>query len=304
MRCEDPQGAFRVRRPWLQAGAEVTVEVRADGHAPATARGAVLPAPAADQFVFRLQRGVRVDGTVRDAATRAPIAGVMVALVRDDRDFRFQPGGVPTDADGRFRLDNVAAGPQSLLLRADGYVQTTFGPFDAALVQHVEPLLERGVDVRGRIVGATPGAGLRVRALDAARREAEATVGADGSFVLHGVAPGPVDLWLVVTPTHWRLRKVDVGREGIDVELPLRAGTGAIRAAILGAPDGELRLARIGGGDEHRLRFADGACLVDGLQPGRYRLAVAAQDGRLRGEAEAEVEGGEAAVSIECRERR
>jgi hypothetical protein len=62
----------------------LSVVATAPGYAPARITLAPTAAPNAEQNVVRLFAGIRVEGVVRDPRTGQPLAGVTVALVRQE----------------------------------------------------------------------------------------------------------------------------------------------------------------------------------------------------------------------------
>lgn len=89
-----------------------------------------------------------VAGTVRDAVSDEPVAGALVTLTDLNR-------AVATDADGRYLLPHVPAGPQHLAVRLIGYNQRTMhalvprqGRLEINIALQPRPVLLRAVDVR------------------------------------------------------------------------------------------------------------------------------------------------------------
>ncbi len=186
-----------------------------------------------------------------------------------------------------------------------------FGPFQVPAgpgSMTVEPKLARGVTLRGRVTGAADAAGLRVVADRVSARPIESTVRADLTFELAGLGPGRTSVSVTDRAGWTRSMRVEVGTVDLDVELPLRAGTGSIRATVQGSRTGVVNVVREDAAPGQlrflALQFRDGAFTIDGLARGRYRVAVQSLQGGPESSTEVDVGDGEVALTVECREPR
>lgn len=206
----DEDGAFALEGP--DPGA-VRLAVRAPGHAPLDRDGLALPASGdLDVGELVLEPSVLLTGTVVDPRGNA---------VADARLYRMEPGGedglrmfesepagalVATTADdGSFRIDELAAGPWELLVRADEHPDHALtGRTDRAgqVKSGLRIVLDEGWTVTGRVTGVPAGVEeplvVRARAgspessdewlfVDGDAEPRMAECGADGSFVLRGL---------------------------------------------------------------------------------------------------------------------
>ncbi len=195
----DAEGRFSVERG---AGGGLRLGVRARGFAPYERE---LPADVVDLGTLVLQQSAVLEGHVRDASG-TPVAG---AVLR-----RLDPGarqpvihgaapGVPvatTDARGVFRVDELASGPWELLITSAEHPDRIERGATAApgeLVSGLEFVLEPGLEIQGRVVGAPPEA-LADLWVEASVQDAAAGRGAprrvrcapDGSFAVRGLPAG------------------------------------------------------------------------------------------------------------------
>jgi RNA polymerase sigma factor (sigma-70 family) len=114
--------------------------------------------------------GKSIRGTLRDARTKQPLAGVRVLVYTPDRpiDWWWQPVKTVTDAQGRYRLDGLAKARQ-IIAFDPGPGATHMHRFDevadtagfAPIVHDAE--LYRGVVVSGRVTDRSTGRPVRAR---------------------------------------------------------------------------------------------------------------------------------------------
>ncbi len=184
------------------------VVVRATGYAMAMASPSLAPS---GPLEIRLARAGSVGGRVTSEGDGAPVGGLTVSATAPGRGLAF--GGTPavTDADGRYRIDDVT--PGEALVTAVGGGWFTKGAGDATRgygprIALVEPgnvaaadlVVARGARLAGVVFGPdgapTPGAVVRALArasdpMGAPPASASTVVasGADGVFLLEGLAP-------------------------------------------------------------------------------------------------------------------
>lgn len=100
------------------------VTVAAEGYGPSPDREVTLAASGTTLLDFELKRGARLSGVVRDAATKAPIAGASVSLEGRWGGSEGAAALTPvaaTDAAGRFTIVGLPPGKVSFLAGASGH---------------------------------------------------------------------------------------------------------------------------------------------------------------------------------------
>ncbi len=282
-------GGFSVGE--LPAGVAQQLVARAAGFLPAAVRG-VRP-PTATPLLVRLETGFRLAGLVVDEQSQ-PVPRAQVELTSQkglEEDPYHRPIGrrvtreAVSDADGRFQIAAVPAGPAVLTASARGFVSP--GEIELELPQRdpSRPLVVRlrsGAVLWGR-VSTTSGegvAGARVVAGDAA-----AASDAEGSYRLSGLAEGEQRVE-VQHPSYRRLARtvqIDAGENRLDIELPAGVSVDgrvvdAGRDPVAGA-EVRLRSEGPGGRFDYRSRSdADGQFRLEPVAAGLYRLEATAPD--------------------------
>lgn len=157
---------------------------------------------------FEMHRQTRCSGTVRDAAGEV-VAGARVSV-------HWQDGDVPsatTDAQGRFRIDEVPATQVRIRIHNDRFLPLerridladTNGPLDLTL----QPGERIGGVVQDADGQAVPGAGVQLRGADGAT--ASCTADPAGRFLAGGLEPGTYAL----TAIHPQNDQMLVRRTGV-----------------------------------------------------------------------------------------
>jgi hypothetical protein len=196
----DAAGAFRFTAP-----RGVVVEARKPGFAPGRTEVGVR-ALVEQRLEVRLHpvRGevpapARIAGRVVEKGSGAPIAGALVVAERQARSGWLAPAGqVVTGVDGRFTLDDLAAGPYRLTASAEGRARGTAavpaGTLDATLE------LAHGGRLRGCVVDRSSGRPVTTYTVTVSERRppgarappiARSFLDPSGCWGLDDVAPGP-----------------------------------------------------------------------------------------------------------------
>jgi hypothetical protein len=127
-------------------------DVVASGYSPRRIREIEIGGTQRTQSIeFRLERGCRIRGTVRAAATGAPIEGATVGIadfgeVIDDKVYGSIDLGVSTDNEGRFEIDSLEHGREAvLLIQKEGFARC----IDRFDVSPAATLIERSIRMSG-----------------------------------------------------------------------------------------------------------------------------------------------------------
>lgn len=177
----DANGRYEVRG--LTAG-PYSVRIAARGYATSALRAVTIVASAREPAVadFSLDRGSRVFGRVVDERTRQPIAGARVSVEdRPAAEASVLPVGTSTltDGDGRFELNGLATGLQSLLVAAADHHGRLFSGLRVGAGDAIGPLT---IELAPLAEGEEPKLELTGIGAQLAQR--------DGVFVIGRVIPG------------------------------------------------------------------------------------------------------------------
>ncbi len=290
----DREGSFRITG--LEAGT-YDVTVRAGG---AQVREQV--ALQGDREVVLELEVAAVAGRVIDTTERAPIAGASVHLEpaeAGERSFWWDQSAVATDAQGRFRLAEVAAGRWRLRVEREGYgaVARELEVRGGADVEDLEVALEPTSGLVVEVVRATGGApsSVLLAVLDGAGQAVtggfqetgengrvrlstvpagsyEVLAAADGLAVARAAAavPGP--------PVRLVLEPAGV----LDLRVPaLQAEASTARVAVRGVDGTPFRMPEWGSGVQAEWQMGRGRLRLDDLPPGAWTVEVRAASGRV-----------------------
>ncbi len=237
--------------------------------------------PAGAVADFALVPGGVIEGVVRDARTKEPIAGASVLARRDSPALLLaETGGhrVTSGGDGRFHLGGLRPGAWEL--RATDHARSSKAPTIIGLgvaeqVGDVELLIGTGPVIRGHVVDTTgaPAPNVQVRALSRGEGT-EGKADAAGAFTLEGLRPGDylltgsAETYLPAGDTRVALADRDLDgvvvtvkrgttlrghvepRQACDIRQSLdeRAGPLALAPGTSSGPDGAFELGPVDGG--------------------------------------------------------
>jgi len=133
------EGAWDTKEEVLEAGRIYAVEASAEGYATGRLSRVVAEVePSADENVIRLARGASITGEVLDAASGRPLSDATVKLASGKTpmigwsdDSHGRPL-VRTDAEGRFRIENVPVDEHVLVVDHADRAPLRDGPFEVA----------------------------------------------------------------------------------------------------------------------------------------------------------------------------
>jgi len=193
-----PEGRFRRH---AVSGGDGTVEIGGLPEPPWRLRAehseyATLAVPRLDEDVDEVQLmlspATALSGRVYDAWTRTPLADAVVELDGEDR-----TRVTRTRESGRFLFARLPSGPATLTIRSPSHRPLRRAVSVGPRARDLEVLwLEPGGAVSGQVVDrwGTPAAGAEVAPGSPPRWGDAVRVGADGAFLLRGLAPGAVAL--------------------------------------------------------------------------------------------------------------
>lgn len=321
---ENSDGYWQAQHWKMKAGAELFVEVRANGFAPVRMRSAARVDCPRDQNMIRMFAGTNVSGVVRDAVSGAPIPNVLIVLEHGDpkadlhrffypmRPLEHRVGErAKTDAKGQFLIESVAAGKSRLRLGHQDYPEAMFGPFQVQRgldLLEVQPTLSTGVTLRGRVTGMPDAAGQVVSAYCFGTANVATKVQPDLTFSISGLGPG--DYQVSVTDPAGRVHAIKTSVADKDIEdlvLMASSGTGSIRGTVVGLESGRVQLRSIDAptvpsGMRETKPFENYTFLFEGLAPGSYRITAyqpMSIGAMSEGITEVEVHNDEAAATVE-----
>lgn len=209
----DAEGRFALSSP---SKSQARFGARAPGFAPHD-RNVALVNGAKDLGEVVLQDSVILEGRVVDSAHRG-VADAKLFRAREPGNGLLILGAraagallATTDAQGRFRVDQLATGPWKLLVESEDHPDARHegqAERPGQVLSGLEIVLEDGADIRGRVTGAPaellgrlfvrasarPGGGVLAELGDSDGflfgAERRSKVAADGSFHLRGLKPG------------------------------------------------------------------------------------------------------------------
>jgi protocatechuate 3,4-dioxygenase beta subunit len=263
-------------------------------------------------------RGFSVSGRVVDADSGQPVPNVYIVHSSLNEGTQQLGGmnfsGSQTDANGKFRLENIQPGHYAAYMLGTGEATTSYSdqtPFDVSDgdVSGVEIKLHRGATISGVAVvenNFDPAVTSLIQKISliaftitkaGAPSFSRSQIGGDGRFSFSGLAPGKVQINVVgfpAPPKGLTLVRTEVDgveqREGIEVNAGAKItgvrivfayGAGSIRGEVRAEggtlPAGLQVIIRSATGGAHRLYGAvdeRGHFVVENIPPGTYEISV------------------------------
>lgn len=189
----DPEQPRRFELKGLPADRDFTLEISAPGHVAETRTARVAAGATSELGEIRLVPLVTIVGSVVDANER-PVADAELLLARGGADPAAAPTSVRGDANGAFRVDELAPGIWSLSARTAAGERTdrpvSVDASAGGAAKPVEVEVFPTVAIRGRVklaIGSAAPAEVRCG-------ERSAPVAPDGGFTLDGLFAGPCSL--------------------------------------------------------------------------------------------------------------
>ena len=280
-RVEVTPGSYRVRVASKNAAEPVTVEAKSESKI--------------EDVDLLLLNSRRISGRVIDKFDN-PIANAVVVISDDSsEDRRLSPQIVTTDANGKFEGWQVSGSKATFEVAAKGYAQIA-REVENAIEGQVVINLKKGMTFRGRVVdelgtpiawarvglGPPPDPKKKVYTLPALPFQRNTYTDASGLFTLNDVAGGHI--WVNHPETGMVNQEVMPADDVIDIRverLRLYSVSGVI--SLTGVPVERLRISTTAlTGAESRPQVgrpdANGAYRQEGLEPGKYHIAVLAPE--------------------------
>lgn len=267
----DDAGRFAL---WVAPGG-VDLWAEADGYVRGEQRGT---APGAFEIV--MTPGSSIAGTIVDATTNMPVAGIPVrAATEEQADWPGPPGDI-SDNEGRFRIDRLEPDRYMVIARGARSFGSSEGSTLLGLAQQVDGVVVKvfpAVSIAGRVVIAGDAGAVctdpRVRLTPPGIYESVRSRGdVDGSIHIDGVLPGTYDVdvfcrGFAAREKYPRLTVTDVDQLDLTWEVD-RGGT--VRGRVLLRSGAAVAGAWVSGGDSAMdVSDPDGTYELTGLTAGK-----------------------------------
>lgn len=249
-----------------------------------------------------LRPGASVEGRVL-APDGTPVRAAEVSVTQaSPNDFAsFNPFSATTDGDGRYQIDGVPPGPQTLEARAEGYRRTARDVEVAAGTSTVDFRLERGLEVSGRVVddAGNPVPGVQI-ILVAGRNFMDAprgSSGGDGTFRLGGVQDGTYRIsahkegYMAFDPQAQTVTVAGAPVSGLEVKL---SAGGTLVGKLSGLDLSQLsRVVILADGTLNRGRVdPEGNYRIEHISPGTWTVSATVPDTPLHAGGKVKLEPG------------
>lgn len=280
-RVEVTPGSYRVRIASKNAADPVTVEAKRESKI--------------EDIDLLLLNSRRISGRVIDTSNN-PIANAVVVISDDtSEDLRLSPQIVTTDANGKFEGWQVSGPKATFEVAAKGYTQIA-RKVENAIEEQVVIGLKKGKTFRGRVVdelgkpiawarvgpGPPPDPKKKGYTLPALPFQRNTYTDASGLFTINDVAGGHI--WMNHPKTGMVNQEVMPADDVIDIRIErLRLYSVSGVVSLTGVPVERLMVRTIAlNGAESRPQVgypdANGAYRQEGLEPGKYHIAVHAPE--------------------------
>lgn len=270
----------------LRQGDRYRVVVEASGYQPADSGWRLISSEDSTvEETFEIGTGGAIIGRTVTEGTREPVAGLSVELLRptDAAEGWLNDGVAPTvtGPDGRFRLEDVAAGEVTVLIQRDEpklKLSRTISVGHSRVSDLGDIEIGEGAGVRGivvRQIGEEPVAGATVVLAEKHTRREERTVtDQEGRFSFTGIRTAEYFLKL---PEYRQSLYITLVEDRVR-EVTIRVGESALRGTILRAGQpvrAEVTLTQPGLDVEKTVRSdEEGVFEVTGLTPGFWRVSI------------------------------
>ena len=280
-RVEVTPGSYRMRIASKNATEPVTVEAKSESKI--------------EDIDLLLLNSRRISGRVLDTSDN-PIANAVVVISDDSsEDRRLSPQIVTTDANGKFEGWQVSGPKATFEVAAEGYAQIV-REVENAIEEQVVISLKKGKTFRGRVVdelgtpiawarvglGPPPDPEKKVYTLPALPFQRNTYTDASGLFTLNDVAEGHI--WVHHPEIGMVNQEVMPAEDVTDIRIErLRLYSVSGVVSLTGVPVERLRVSTTSfTGAKSRPQVgrpdANGAYRQEGLEPGKYHIAVLAPE--------------------------
>ena len=249
-----------------------------------------------------LEPGTSLSGSVHDAAGR-PVMGAGIGVSANGTE---RLGGGSTDADGRYRVEDVGIGPRVVRVRHEKFAEAAKEFETRAGENALDIVLEAGLEVGGWVFDETGGpvGGAKISLENDRWRSPAVTTQADGSFTISGVPPGSQVVMARKEGYAFALSEaIEIETESVyGVELRLQVGS-TLSGRVLGLEIEEMAQLGVQAYSQHTHQNGEadyeGAYTIRHLTPGEWRVSASVGGSGRQAQGRVVIEAGVAEAHLD-----